>query len=377
MARAIHYRIYDKELAAIMSAFEEWWLYLVGPQHRIQVLTDHKILIYFTTTHTLNRMQARWSSFLADYDFKILFRPGVQHGKADALSRRPDFALRLGDDRYSQQSHCLLRPDQLHMFATYMLHDDSLLNEIAQATTSDPFATDIMARLNNPSQEMQSSDLSHFTTQDGLLYHNHLLYVPAGTCRTRVLQTCHDDPLVGHFWVAKTLALLSQGFWWPQPCKLVKSFIKTCDIFARSKATHHHPHNLLHPLPILNRPWSSLSMDFITDLPRLSDHDMVLLYRNHLHYVPTSACRTRVLQTCHDDPVVRYFGVAKKLALLSRGFWWPHRGNWSKNLSKLVTSVLVPKRLTIVHMAFYTHFQFPIYLGLLSPLTLSPTFSDR
>ena len=104
---------------------------MVGAQHRIQVLIDHKNLIYFTTSRTLNRRQAHLSSFLADYDFEIVFRPDIQHGKADALSRQPDLALCLGDDAYSQQSHCLLRPDQLQMFATYMLHDDSLLREIA------------------------------------------------------------------------------------------------------------------------------------------------------------------------------------------------------------------------------------------------------
>jgi hypothetical protein len=291
-APEINYPVYDKELAAIISAFAEWRPYLAGAQHRIQVVTDHKNLIHFTTTRTLNRRQARWSSFLADYDFEILFRPGAQHGKADALSRRPDFALRPGDDAYSQQSHCLLRPDRLHMFATYMLHDDSLLNEISQATTSDPFATDIMARLNNPSPERQSSDLNHFTTHDGLLYRNHLLYVPDGPCRLRVLQTCHDDPLAGHFGVAKTLALLSRGFWWPQPWKLVKEFIKSCDICARSKAAHHRPYGLLHPLPIPSRPWASLSMDFITDLPRVGDHDTVLVvvdrFSKMAHFVPCS-----------------------------------------------------------------------------------------
>ena len=91
-APEINYPVYDKELATIISAFTEWRPYLVGAQHRIQVLTDHKNLIYFTTSRTLNRRQARWSFFLADYDFEILFRLGVQHGKVDALSRRPDFA---------------------------------------------------------------------------------------------------------------------------------------------------------------------------------------------------------------------------------------------------------------------------------------------
>ena len=74
------------------------------------------------------------------------------------------------------------------MFATYMLHDDSLLTEIAQTTMSDPFSIDIMAHINDLSQDMQSLDLSHFTIRDGLLYGNHLLYVPVGACRTRVLQ---------------------------------------------------------------------------------------------------------------------------------------------------------------------------------------------
>ena len=66
-----------------------------------RVLNDHENLIYFTTSRTLNRRQTPWSSFLADYELEIVFRPDIQHGKEDTLSRRPCFALRLGDDAYS------------------------------------------------------------------------------------------------------------------------------------------------------------------------------------------------------------------------------------------------------------------------------------
>ena len=100
-APEINYLVYDKELVASIFAFTKWRPYLARAQHRIQVLTDHKNLIYFTTSRTLNRRQARWSSFLADYDFEILFQPRVQHGKVDALSRRPDVALRPREDVYS------------------------------------------------------------------------------------------------------------------------------------------------------------------------------------------------------------------------------------------------------------------------------------
>jgi hypothetical protein len=50
----INYQVYDKELLAIIMAFEQWRPYLAGAQHRVQVLIDHKNLLYFTTTRTLN-----------------------------------------------------------------------------------------------------------------------------------------------------------------------------------------------------------------------------------------------------------------------------------------------------------------------------------
>jgi hypothetical protein len=103
-AAKINYPIYNKELVAIIAAFEEWHPYLAGAQHRIQVVTDHKNLVYFSTTRTLNQRQARWSSFLADYDFEIVFPPNAQHGKVDALSRRPKLEIRPGDAAYAQQS---------------------------------------------------------------------------------------------------------------------------------------------------------------------------------------------------------------------------------------------------------------------------------
>jgi hypothetical protein len=114
-----------------------------------------------------------------------------------------------GDGAYTQQFWSLLKLDQLQLFATFMLHDDSLLQEIAKATKTDTVATKIFKSIHDSSTAMKRSDLHHFTAHDGLLYHNNLLYVPEGSCGTQVLQTCHDDPLTGHFRVEKTLELVS------------------------------------------------------------------------------------------------------------------------------------------------------------------------
>jgi hypothetical protein len=60
----------------------------------------------------LNRHQARWSIFLADFDFEIQYQPDTQRGKADALSRRSEYELRVGDEAYGQQNQTLLNPEQ-------------------------------------------------------------------------------------------------------------------------------------------------------------------------------------------------------------------------------------------------------------------------
>ena len=47
-------------------------------------------------TKVLNRRQARWADYLSLFDFKIIFRPGRENGKADALSHRADPRLEEG-----------------------------------------------------------------------------------------------------------------------------------------------------------------------------------------------------------------------------------------------------------------------------------------
>lgn len=64
-----NYPIHDKELLAIIEAFEEWRLYLSGTNYEVQVYTDYKNLKYFTTTKVLNARQGRWSEFLLEFNF--------------------------------------------------------------------------------------------------------------------------------------------------------------------------------------------------------------------------------------------------------------------------------------------------------------------
>ena len=74
----------------MVRALDEWRHYLEGGEYPIDIISDHKNLLYFSTARTLTRRQARWSLFLSRFNFKITYRPGRLGGKPDALSRRSD-----------------------------------------------------------------------------------------------------------------------------------------------------------------------------------------------------------------------------------------------------------------------------------------------
>ncbi|KAG5717884.1 hypothetical protein E4T56_gene1452 [Termitomyces sp. T112] len=102
-----NYEIHDKEMLAIIRSFEEWRHFLEGAQHKFEVWTDHKNLKYFRFTKKLNRRQARWSLYLANFNFSLHHKSEWSMGKPDALSRQADHGTGVGDNN----NIVLLKPE--------------------------------------------------------------------------------------------------------------------------------------------------------------------------------------------------------------------------------------------------------------------------
>src|SRR5882724_2036033 len=62
----------------------------------IEILNDHRNLMYFRTSQDLNRWQGCWSLWLARFNFRLVHRPGQHSMKPDALSPQVDH--RMGDE---------------------------------------------------------------------------------------------------------------------------------------------------------------------------------------------------------------------------------------------------------------------------------------
>ena len=103
-----NYDIHDKELLAIILALEDWRRYIKGSRQQTKILTDHKNLVPTMTKKRLNERQVRWKQFLSQFDFKIVYRPGKEGGKPDALTREPGYLPAEDDERNTQMEQILL-----------------------------------------------------------------------------------------------------------------------------------------------------------------------------------------------------------------------------------------------------------------------------
>ena len=93
-----NYDIYDLELLAIVKSLQYWRPLLAGSPHKIKVFSDHMNLQYWRDPQKISRWVAREVLELADYDIEIHHVKGSMNGRADALSRRPDYNKGEGDN---------------------------------------------------------------------------------------------------------------------------------------------------------------------------------------------------------------------------------------------------------------------------------------
>ncbi|GBG80663.1 hypothetical protein CBR_g31123 [Chara braunii] len=233
---------YEKELYVIYNALTHWTHCLLG--HFFYVRSDHQTLRWMKTQPVLFDALKRWIKVIEQYDFEPQYIKGEYNKVVDALSRRPDFLSALVTE--------------------FGLMDD-VTHSLVEAYREERFTSEIIRRL--VAKDKATSE--EFELIDGLLFlekaGNKRLCVPnRESLRSLFIGECHDA--TEHFGYRKTAANLSQRFWWPTMMRDVKLYVETCQVCQRDKPRTQAPLGLLKPLPILERPGESMSMDFMDTL---------------------------------------------------------------------------------------------------------------
>lgn len=246
-----NYDVGNRELLAVKVALDEWRHWLEGAELPFIVWTDHKNLEYIKTAKRLNSRQARWALFFGRFNFALTYRPGSRNQKPDSLSR-----LFNGEERvYS---------------STTILPDSRVIAAVTWGIESQVRAAPGFLE---PPPDCPPNRL----------------FVPPSV-RSDVLLWAHTTRLTCHPGIRRTLDFVSQKFWWPAMGKDVREFVMACTTCSQNKSSHTAPFGCLLPLPIPRRPWSHISLDFITGLPPSNGHTVILTvvdrFSKAAHFIP-------------------------------------------------------------------------------------------
>ena len=111
-----------------------------------------------------------------------------------------------------------------------------------------------------------------FKDPNGLLFFRDADYqprlcVPVGKRRS-LLEEAHEQAYDGaHQGPEKLWQKLSPRFYWKRMKADIVNFVQTCDICQKVKHSNFNKYGYLIPNPIPSRPYQSISMDFIVNLP--------------------------------------------------------------------------------------------------------------
>jgi hypothetical protein len=266
-----NYDTHDKELLAIIRALEFWCIFLEGTKDPITVFTGHRNLEFWQESRTFNLWHARWHLLLANYNFRINYRPGKQSGKLDALSRQADHLDTLLEPQ-------IMLPKEVFT-STAKESELELQNRIEKLIDHDESLEEILEFLQNRSNAPAyiKKGFKDYSMEAGLLFYQGCVVVPDNDNLKRdLMATFHDSPIAGHPGQQRTLELISQRYYWPRMRSKIFQYVDTCEMCQRIKHPKANPMPV-QPLEVPIRPWQHILYDMIVGLPPDGDKDAILV----------------------------------------------------------------------------------------------------
>jgi hypothetical protein len=316
-----NYEIYDKELLAVISCLEEWTMWLKPLKHFV-VRTDHKNLEYYKSPQKLTERQVRWYESLTQFNAKLVYKPGRLNVVADALSRRDqDIPKNAEDDRLRKRVIQVIKPQVVA--STMKLHEDrNHSGETYQredAVASQPVVQDDMTKLWTEGAPLDKTyqgiltavlskaaqlptefrhlklSMNDLSARESYLLFRERFWVPdVEPLKTGLMQSIHDSLVTGHPGKEGLTRILSRKYFWPGMGNDVRRFVRNCHSCGRNTVWRSRRQGLLRPLPVPERIWNEISMDYITDLP------LTATGSRHLLVITDRLGKGLVLIPCRD-----------------------------------------------------------------------------
>ncbi|KAJ4789708.1 polyprotein [Rhynchospora pubera] len=247
---------YEKEFLALLTAVQRWRHYLIGGTFIIK--TDQISLKYLLEQRLNHTMQHKGLCKLLGLDYRIEYKKGKENVVADALSRKV---------RHNEVSEALAVTELIPTW----------VEELKSSYENDVWVQELK-------RKFERGELtSNYTLHQGLMrYKNRICVGDNGSWRVKLLKEVHNSSLGGHAGVLGTYQRLKKMFYWPQLKESVHDYVRKCEVCQMNKVEHVPSPGLLQPLPIPEQAWNSISMDFVTGLPKSEGEEVILVIVDRL-----------------------------------------------------------------------------------------------
>ena len=215
----LNYATIEKELLAIVFAFDKFRPYLIG--NKVVVHTDHSAIKYLMTKKDAKPRLIRWVLLLQEFDVEIKDKMGTENLVADHLSRlegaRDDIPV--NDEFPDEKLFAIEDKREVPWFADYVNY---LVAKV------------IPPEFNYQRKKRFFAHLKHYYWDEPILYRHCAdqvirRCVPEDEMHS-ILNHCHTLSCGGHFGGQRTAAkVLQSGFYWPSLFKDAHQFVSTCD----------------------------------------------------------------------------------------------------------------------------------------------------
>ncbi|GJS30802.1 reverse transcriptase domain-containing protein [Tanacetum coccineum] len=218
----IHYTTTEKEMLAVVYAFEKFRPYLV--LSKSIVYTDHSALKYLMNKQDAKPRLLRWVLLLQEFDITIRDKKGSENLAADHLSRLEN-----------PHKDVLENKDINEHFPLETL---GVISSESTSYANYHVGNFIIKGMSTQQKKKFFKDVKHYFWDDPYLFHTCADQIIRrcmhGQEAFEILKACHEGPTGGHHSANLTARkVFDAGFFWPTIYRDAHTMIKSCDTCQR------------------------------------------------------------------------------------------------------------------------------------------------